>query len=101
MDLSVIIAIVGAPVARTNIITEVIKKVTWDKLPTNILALIVSEALTIAAGIAYFQANEITVAWYGYVALVILGVLVAYAAMFGFDKLKEILNWGGSEDENQ
>lgn len=101
MDLSVIIAIVGALVALTNIITEVIKKVTWDKLPTNILALIVSEALTIAAGIAYFQANEITVAWYGYVALVILGVLVAYAAMFGFDKLKEILNWGGSKDENQ
>ena len=101
MDLSVIIAIVGALVALTNIITEVIKKVTWDKLPTNVLALVVSEALTIAAGIAYFQMNEITVAWYGYVALVILGVLVAYAAMFGFDKLKEILNWGGSKDENQ
>lgn len=101
MDLSVIIATVGALVALTNIITEVIKKVTWDKLPTNVLALIVSEGLTIAAGIAYFQANEITVSWYGYVALVILGVLVAYAAMFGFDKLKEVLNWGGSEDENQ
>lgn len=100
MDLSVIIAIVGALVALTNIITEVIKKVTWDKLPTNILALIVSEALTIAAGIAYFQANEIIVAWYGYVALVILGALVAYAAMFGFDKLKEILNWG-QKNENQ
>lgn len=100
MDLSVIIAIVGALVALTNIITEVIKKVTWDKLPTNILALIVSEALTIAAGIAYFQANEIIVAWYGYVALVILGILVAYAAMFGFDKLKEILNWG-QKNENQ
>ena len=76
MDLSVIIAIVGALVALTNIITEVIKKVTWDKLPTNVLALIVSEGLTIAAGIAYFQANEITVAWYGYVALVILLSLI-------------------------
>lgn len=100
MDLSVIIAIVGALVALTNIVTEVIKKVTWNKFPTNVLALIVSEALTIAAGIAYFQANEITAAWYGYVALVILGVLVAYAAMFGFDKLKEILNWG-QQNENQ
>ena len=35
-----------------------------------------------------------------YEALVILGVLVAYAAMFGFDKLKEILNWG-QKNENQ
>ena len=29
------------------------------------------------------------------VALVVLGIMVAYAAMFGFDKLKEIMGWGG------
>lgn len=100
MDLSVIIAIVGALVALTNIITEVIKKVTWDKLPTNVLALIVAEALTIVVGLAYFQINEITVVWYMAVALVVLGIMVAYAAMFGFDKLKEIMGWGDKR-ENQ
>ena len=26
-------------------------------------------------------------------ALVVAGFMVAYAAMFGFDKLKEIMNW--------
>lgn len=31
--------------------------------------------------------------WYIIVALVIIGFMVAYAAMFGFDKLKEIMNW--------
>ena len=47
MELSVIIAIVGVLVALTNVIVEVAKKATWDKLPTNILALIVAVALTL------------------------------------------------------
>lgn len=95
IDISVIIALVGGLVALTNVITEVLKKVTWDKLPTNVLALIVAEALTIVVGLAYFQINDITVVWYMAVALVVLGIMVAYAAMFGFDKLKEIMGWWG------
>lgn len=95
IDISIIIALVGGLVALTNVITEVLKKVTWDKLPTNVLALIVAEALTIVVGLAYFQINDITVVWYMAVALVVLGIMVAYAAMFGFDKLKEIMGWGG------
>lgn len=39
MDMSVIITIIGVLVALTNVIVEVTKKATWDKLPTNILAL--------------------------------------------------------------
>lgn len=101
IDISVIIALVGGLVALTNVITEVLKKVAWDKLPTNVLALIVAEALTIVAGLAYFQINDITVVWYMAVALVVLGIMVAYAAMFGFDKLKEIMGWGGNKSENQ
>lgn len=100
IDISIIIALVGGLVALTNVITEVLKKVTWDKLPTNVLALIVAEALTIVVGLAYFQINEITVVWYMAVALVVLGIMVAYAAMFGFDKLKEIMGWGDKR-ENQ
>lgn len=97
IDVSVIIALVGVLVALTNVMTEVIKKVTWDKLPTNILAVVISEVLTIVVGIAYCQIEGISVPWYGIVALVVLGILVSYAAMFGFDKLKEIMNWGNSK----
>ena len=32
---------------------------------------------------------EITVMWYYAVGAVVLGIFVAYAAMFGFDKFKE------------
>lgn len=94
MELSVIIAIVGVMVALTNVIVEVAKKATWDKLPTNILALIVGEVLTIGTGIAYFQIKAIPIEWYMVAALVVGGFMVAYAAMFGFDKLREIMNWG-------
>lgn len=94
MELSVIIAIIGVLVALTNVIVEVAKKATWDKLPTNILALIVGEVLTIGAGIAYFQIKDIAIVWYMVAALVVGGFMVSYAAMFGFDKLREIMNWG-------
>lgn len=94
MDLAFIITIIGVLVALTNVITEVIKKLTWDKMPTNVLAVVVGELLTLAGGLAYFQVNGIEVVWYYVVALVVIGFMVSYAAMFGFDKLKEIMNWG-------
>lgn len=91
MDLSVILGIVGILVALTNIIVQVLKKVTWGRIPTNILVVIVSVALSLAAFFAYCQIKAVAVVWYMVVAAIILGFLVAYAAMFGFDKLKEVL----------
>lgn len=88
-DWSVILSIVGVLVIVTNIIAQVLKKLTWDKLPTNILATLVALLLTLAAFFAYCQIKSITVVWYMVAAAVVLGFFVAYAAMFGFDKLKE------------
>ena len=34
-----------------------------------------------------------SITWYLVAALIVLGFLVAYAAMFGFDKLQEIMKW--------
>lgn len=87
-----ITSIVGVLVVLTNIIVQVIKKSTWDKIPTNILAVIVSMILTMATFFAYCQIKGITVVWYLVFAALVLGFMVAYAAMFGYDKLKEVLN---------
>lgn len=95
VDISVLITVLGVLVALTNIIVEVLKKVTYDKLPTNVVAVLVAIVLTILAGLALFQSKGIAVTWYLILALVVLGFMVAYAAMFGFDKLKEIMNWKG------
>ena len=99
MEISVIIASTGVLVALTNVIVEVVKKSTWDKLPTNILALIVAQALTLTSGFAYVQIKAIPITWYIIVAFVVLGFMVAYASMFGFDKLKEIMEWNTKEEE--
>lgn len=91
VDLSVLLPIIGALVAVVNIVTQVLKKVTWDKLPTNVLVVILSVALTLAAFFTYAQITALTVTWYMVVAAVVAGFAVAYAAMFGFDKLKETI----------
>ena len=90
-DWSVILSIVGILVVVTNIITQVLKQLTWDKLPTNILAVAIAMALTLVVFFAYCQIEGITVVWYMVVAAVILGFFVSYAAMFGFDKLREAI----------
>lgn len=94
-DIGIILVIVGALMALTNIIAEVLKKLLWDRLPTNILVVIIAQTLTLATGAAYAQITGVEVLWYYVVAAIVLGFLVAYAAMFGFDKLKQALEQRG------
>jgi len=91
LNLSVILSIVGVLVALTNIIAQVLKKATWEKVPTNVLVIVIAMVLTLVAFFAYCSIKSIAVAWYMVAAAIVLGFLVAYAAMFGFDKLKETL----------
>ena len=90
-NLAELISIIGALVVVTNIIVEVVKKATWDKIPTNILAVVVGIALSVVALFAWANIYGVAVLWYYVVAAVVVGFMVAYAAMFGYDKLKEIL----------
>lgn len=93
-NISMLLAIVGGITILTNIIVQVLKKITWDKVPTNLVALVVAEALTLAAGGAYAQMNAFAITWYMVAGAVVIGFMSAYAAMFGFDKLQEMVkNW--------
>lgn len=85
---SVLLAIMAMLVFVTNIIVEVMK-VFVPKLPTNYLAIIVAVVITVLALYIAAAALEITVMWYYAVGAVVLGIFVAYGAMFGFDKFKE------------
>lgn len=91
LSLGAVTSIIGVLVVLTNIIVQVIKKTTWDKVPTNIVAVVVSMVLTMASFIAYFQINKIAITWYLVFGVLVIGMMVAYAAMFGYDKLKEVL----------
>lgn len=98
MDMTVVtnyaatlLTVIAVLVALTNIVVEVLKKLTWNKIPTDLLAIIVAVALTMLAFFAWASYTGITVLWYYIAAAIVVGLMVAYAAMFGFDKLKEIL----------
>lgn len=84
----------------TNIIVEVLKKLTWGKLPTNILAFVVAMILTLLAFLAVCQIAGIAVVWYMVVGAIVLGIFVAYAAMFGFDKLRQTIEQINSIKKN-
>ena len=75
-------------VLTVNIITEVIKRLI--PVPTDIVVFVVSIAVTVLALFVLAAVMEITVMWYYAVGAVILGVFVAYAAMFGFDKFADV-----------
>lgn len=64
---------------------------------TNILAFLVAMAVTLLAFFAACQIMAWAVTWYMVAGAVALGLFVAYAAMFGYDKLREaleqIINW--------
>ncbi len=89
--ISAVLLIVAILVVITNIIVQVVKKATWDKIPTNLLVVIVSMLLTVGVFLAIFQIRAVAITWYIIAAVVILGIFVAYAAMFGFDKFREAL----------
>jgi hypothetical protein len=87
---SILFGILALLVFITNVVVEVIKGLC--PMPTNILTFLVSEGVTVTAFAVAVKAMEISVSWCYCVGAVTLGVFVAYAAMYGFDKLKEA--WG-------
>ena len=88
---SIILSLVLVLMIVTNIIVQVLKDLTWGKLPTNVLAFLVAMAVTLLAFFAACQIMSIPITWYMTTGAVVLGIFVAYAAMFGFDKLQQTL----------
>lgn len=84
---SILLAVMAMLVFATTIIVEVIKGL-FPKVPTNIVAVIVAQIVTVLAAVILCSVLEITIMWYYAVGAVVLGIFVAYAAMFGFDKFK-------------
>lgn len=93
MDYSTIISqllmAVAVLVAIVNIVTEVVKKSfsLEGSKHINLFVLVLSEVLTVGVFLAYWQIKQMTILWYAVAAFIVIGFMVAFAAMFGFDKL--------------
>lgn len=90
-DASNLLFTVACLVFGVNIIVEVVKRL-FPKIPTTFLATLVSVVITVMAYFAWASYRGIPIIWYDAVAALILGLFVAYAAMFGFDKFKQALD---------
>lgn len=85
---SLILFLLAALVFAVNIIVEVIKTA-FSRIPTSYLTIVVSIVASVLALFIGAAVLKITVMWYYAVGAVVMGIFVAYAAMFGFDKFKE------------
>lgn len=86
---SIILGVMFLLTFAVNIIVEVVKRLV-PRVPTDLVVFLVSIALTVLALFVAASVLDITVMWYYAVGAVVLGVFVAYAAMNGFDKFKEL-----------
>ena len=84
---SAVLAAMVLLVFATTIVVEVVKGL-FKRVPTNIVAVIVALIITILAVIILCAVLQIPIVWYYIVGAVLLGIFVAYASMFGFDKFK-------------
>ena len=84
---SIVLAAMVLLVFATTIIVEVVKGL-FKNVPTNIVAVVVSLIVTILAVIILCAVLQIPIVWYYIVGAILLGIFVAYASMFGFDKFK-------------
>ena len=84
-----ILSVVGALMIIVNLITEIAKRLGLKK--TNLFVAILSEVLTLVCFFAYVDIKQFNIEWYFIVGAVFVGLAVAYAAMFGYDKLKQAI----------
>lgn len=88
---SIILGIMFALTTAVTMIVEVVKRL-LPKVPTDLVVFIISIVLTVVAMFICAEIMEITVMWYYAVGAVVLGIFVAYAAMFGWDKFSAIVD---------
>lgn len=90
-SLSQLMVAISALAFVVSVITEVIKGIgVFKKIPTDIVVIILSMVLTVVAFFTYAQYASLVVAWYLVVAAIIGGFFVAFIAMYGWSKLKEL-----------
>lgn len=86
-----IITVIGALAFMVSIITQVFKGVgVLSKVPTDILVFVLSLVLTVTVFVAYIQYIQMAIVWYMVVAAIMAGFIVAFVAMYGWEKFSEL-----------
>lgn len=98
--LPIILAVIGGLAFMVSLITQVFKGVGFlAKIPTDILVLVLSIGITVTAFVAYMQYIQQTILWYMILAAIMAGFVVAFIAMYGWEKLSELWKRFGRQIE--
>lgn len=93
--ITVLLALVLALTLVTNIIVQVLKSLLYDLIPTNILVFLVAVIVTVGTGFALWSYYRFEITGWMIAALVALCFVVAFSAMFGYDKLVQLVEQAG------
>lgn len=90
-EITVLIAVIGVIAFLVSVITQVTKEIgIFKKIHTPLQVTVLSIMLTVTAYFAYISYSGIVVSWYMIIGSVICGFIVAFVAMFGWEKLCEL-----------
>lgn len=90
-----LLALVLALTLVTNLIVQVLKSLLYDWIPTNLLAFLVAVLVTAGTGFALWSYFRFAISGWMIAALIALCFVVAFSAMFGYDKLEQLVEQDG------
>jgi len=89
--MTTILIVIGVLAFVTSVIVQTIKEMPWfKKIPTEFVALVISEIVTILALLSWCDYSVIIITWYYVVGAVIAGFFIYMIATGGWEKLKNI-----------
>lgn len=93
IEFASIAMLIGCLATVVSIITQVTKELKFLRaIPTSLQVTVLSIVLTVLAYIAYTAYYDIIIEWFMIIGAVIVGFIVAFVSMFGWEKLYQIYN---------
>ena len=90
-NMTILLGVIGILAFTVSIIVQVFKGVSvLKKIPTDILVFVLSIGLTVTAFVAYMKYVQQAILWYMIIAAILAGLLVAFVAMYGWEKVSEL-----------
>lgn len=90
-NMTLLLGVIGILAFTVSVVVQVFKGVSvLKKIPTDILVFVLSIGLTVTAFVAYMQYVQQTILWYTIIAAILAGLLVAFVAMYGWEKVSEL-----------
>lgn len=90
---SIILLVVACICTLVSVITQFIKELSWlSTVPTQLVVLLLSEAVTLLTFFAYASYISMAVRWYYILAVIFAGFIIAYITANGWDSLVKLFS---------